>query len=99
MWNGTKVKPVGMCALPIVNPRNKTKYKVSFLVVKEILTLLLGLNATEKMGLLTVREENFVSVVENLENDLVIKYADVLMSALASCLERFIYRSIQPLNQ
>lgn len=84
MWNGTKVKPVGMCALPIVNPRNNTKYKVSFLVVKEILTLLLGLNATEKMGLLTVHKENFVSIVENLENDLVImiKYADVFDESL-----------------
>ena len=34
MWNGIKVKPVGMCALPVVNPQNNTKYKVRFLVVK-----------------------------------------------------------------
>ncbi|PFX33304.1 Retrovirus-related Pol polyprotein from transposon 17.6 [Stylophora pistillata] len=82
MWNGTKVKPVGTCALPVVNPRNNTKYKVRFVVVKKNLTLLLGLNATEKMGFLTVHKENFVSVVENLENDLVIKYADVFDEGL-----------------
>ena len=35
-------------------PRNGMKYKVRFLVVQENLTSLLGLNATEKMGLLTV---------------------------------------------
>ncbi|KAL9967931.1 hypothetical protein ACROYT_G026243 [Oculina patagonica] len=82
MWNGTRVKPMGTCALLVVNPRNSTKYKVRFLVVKENLTPLLGLNATEKMGLLTVHKENFVSVVENLEDDLVVKYADVFDNGL-----------------
>ena len=55
-------KPVGTCALSVVNPQNN-KYKVRFLVIKEILIPLLGLNATKKMGLL----KNFVSVVKNLE--------------------------------
>ena len=64
------------------------KYEVRFLVVKENLTPHLGLNTTEKMGLLTVHKENFVSVVENLEDDLIIKYPNVL----ASFLERFIYK-------
>jgi len=77
MWNGTKVKPVGTCAL-----RTNTRYKVRFLVVKENLTPLLSLNTTEKMGLLTVRKENFVSVVENLENDLSNKYPDVYDNGL-----------------
>ena len=40
------------------------KYKMRFLIVQENLTPLLGLNATEKMGLLTVHKENFISVVE-----------------------------------
>ena len=61
---GTKVKPVGTCALPVVNPRNNMKYKVRFSVVKVSLT------PSKKMGLLTVHNENFVDVVENLENDL-----------------------------
>ena len=82
MWNGTKVKPIGTCALPVINPRNSTKYKVRFLVVKESLTPLLGLNATEKMGLLTVHKESIVSVVENLENDLANKYPDVFDNGL-----------------
>ena len=76
------VKPVGTCALPVVNPRNDTKYKVRFLVVKESLTPLLGLDATEKIGLLTVHKENFFSVVENLENDLANKYPDVFDNGL-----------------
>ena len=43
MWNGTKVTPVGSCALPVVNPKTNEKYKVRFPVVKEDLTPLLGL--------------------------------------------------------
>ena len=82
MWNDTKVKPVGTCALPVINPRNNTKYKVRYLVVKESLTPLLGLNATEKMSLLAVHKENFVSVVENLENDLANNYPDVFDNGL-----------------
>ena len=74
MWNGTEVKHVGTCA-------QSTK---RFLVVKESLTLLLGLNATEKIGLLTVHKENFVSVVENLENDLLTNTEMYLIVALAS---------------
>ena len=35
MWNGTKVKPVGTCALLVVNPRNNEKFKVRFVVVKK----------------------------------------------------------------
>ena len=68
--------------MPVVNPRNNKKYQVRFLIVKESLTPLLGLNATEKMGLLTVHKENFVSVVENLENDLANNYPNVFDNSL-----------------
>ena len=58
------------------------KYKVRVLVIQANLTPLLGLNATEKIGLLTVHKENFISVVENLEDDLATKYADVFDKGL-----------------
>lgn len=70
-------------------------YKVRFLIVKENLTPVLSLNATEKMGLLTVHEENFVSVLENLKDDLIIKYADVFK---ASFQKGFIYTWIRLVN-
>ena len=57
MWNGTKLTLVGSSALPVVNAKTNEKYKVRFLVVKEDLTPLLGLNATEKMKVLTVHKE------------------------------------------
>ena len=34
MWNGTKAKPVGTCALRVVNPRNNEKFKVRFLLMR-----------------------------------------------------------------
>ena len=50
MWNGTYVKPIGTCALPVENTQNSKKYKVRFLVVEEGLTPLLGFHAMEKTG-------------------------------------------------
>ena len=50
MWNGTKVKPVGTCATPVMNPKNIEKFRVGFLVVKEDLTPLLGLTTALLCG-------------------------------------------------
>ena len=36
MWNGSKVKPVGTCTLPVGNLRNNTKYKVRLLLSKRV---------------------------------------------------------------
>ena len=84
MWNGTKVKPVGTCALKVVNPRNNEKFKVRFFIVNENLTPLLGVNATEKIKLLTIHKENFVNVVEDVNSDLVDKYPDVFDKGLGT---------------
>ena len=96
MWNGTKVTPVGSCALPVVNPKTNEKYKVRFLVVKEDLTPLLGLNSTQKMKLLTVHKENFINVVENANDDLTANYADVFNKGLKEHFqEKFTYKLTQ----
>ena len=65
-------------------PKTNEKYKVRFLVVKEDLTPLLGLNATQKMKLLTVHKENFINVVENANDDLTANYADVFNKGLGT---------------
>ena len=83
-WNGTKVKPVGTCALKVVHPMNNEKFKVRFFIVNESLTPLLGLNATEKMKLLTIHKENFVNVVEDVNSDLIDKYPDVFDKSLGT---------------
>lgn len=71
------VTPVGSCALLVVNPKNQKKYRVKFMVVNEDLTPLLGLNATEKMKLLTIHKENFLNVVKQAKADVTVKYTDV----------------------
>ena len=78
------MKPVGTCALKVVNSRNNKKFKVRFLVVNESPTPLLGFNATEKMKLLTNHKENFVNVVENVNSDLIDKYSDVFDKSLGT---------------
>ena len=84
MCNGTKVKPFRSCALPVVNPRNNNK------IQSEILGCQGEFNSTptEKMGLLTMHKENFVSIVENLENDLSNKYPDVFDNGLGKLPEK-----------
>ena len=44
------------------NPRNRKKYSVEFIVVKENLTPLLGSKVIQQMGLIKVHEENFEKV-------------------------------------
>ena len=84
MWHGSKMKSVGTCALKVVNPRNNEKFKVRFLVVNERLTPLLGLNATEKMKLLTIRKENVGNVVEDMNSGLIVKYPHVFNKSLGT---------------
>ena len=84
MWNGTKVKPLGSCTLPVINPKNDGKYQVKFLVVEENWTPLLGLNAVEEMILLTVHSENFVNFVKKSDDDPLIKYPGVFYGRLGT---------------
>ena len=48
------------------------------------MTPLLGLNATQKMKLLTIHKENFINVVENANDDLKANYAAVFNKGLGT---------------
>ena len=48
------------------------------------MTPLFGLNATQKMKLLTVHKKNFITVVESANADLTVKYADVFDKVLGT---------------
>ena len=62
----------------VVETKNSEKFKVRFFVVEEdLVTLLLGLNTTKKMKLLTVHNENFANVVDKSNNHLLLSYSDV----------------------
>ena len=57
-WTGNLIRPTGQCRLVVQNPKNNKKYRVPFIVVQEQLTPILGLKATEAMGLVSINENN-----------------------------------------
>ena len=56
----------GICKLKVVNPKKQTEYTVTFVVVKGDYVPLLGANAAQKIGLLTVNYANIFN--ENVDN-------------------------------
>ena len=62
MWNKTELKPEGTCCVTLHNSKNRRKYSIEFIVVKENLTPLLGAKVIRQMGLIKVHEENFEKV-------------------------------------
>ena len=59
MWNKTELKPRGTARV-IKNPKNKRKFSVEFVIVRENLTPLLGAKAAQQMRLISINNENFV---------------------------------------
>ena len=62
MWNKTEVKPLGTTRMVIQNPKNKKKFSVEFVIVRDDLTPLIGARAAQHMKLITVHQENFTPV-------------------------------------
>ena len=57
-WTGNRITPVGSARIVIENPSNSKKYRLTFIIVKEDLTPILGLRASEAMNLLTINNNN-----------------------------------------
>lgn len=65
MWSKTKLKPEGICGMTMYKPKNRQKYSVEFIVVKENLTPLPGAKVIQQMELyIEVHEEKFERVVQ-----------------------------------
>lgn len=63
MWNKTNLKPLGECTLNVTNPRTGTDSEVTFIVVPNGLTNLLGLTTIQELKFVTVNEDRFISQV------------------------------------
>ena len=59
MWNNTKESPLGECNLSLKNAKNGKSYKITFIVVADDRKPILGKCISEKMGLITLKYENF----------------------------------------
>lgn len=57
-WTGDMIRPWGQCRLVQQNPKNNQKYRVPFVIVRERLTPILGLRATEAMGLVSINTDS-----------------------------------------
>ena len=76
MYNGSTVKATGHCKVKMINPKNKKKYLVNFMVVDDskCVTPILGNVASQQMELIKVLNENISSVhpethgMGNMEN-------------------------------
>ena len=62
MYNKTKEKPIGKKRVQVVNPRNRRKYSVEFVVVKGKGQPLLGLQASEQIKLIPVVRQNIMTI-------------------------------------
>ena len=91
MWNGTKVKPAGTCRINIRNSKTGKKYSVEFVIVNEDFTPLVGLQAIEKMNLLSIHRDNF-KVVNNVrltsKDDVIAKCPDLFDDKLGNLFRR-----------
>lgn len=67
------------CTRTVCNPTNGLSHTIDFVVFKESLTPLLGLEASLMMGLVEVKEKNFERVHSVKVED---KYCDVMEGAL-----------------
>ncbi|XP_052718583.1 uncharacterized protein K02A2.6-like [Crassostrea angulata] len=65
MWNKTNMKPLGEADLTFVNPRTNEKHQLRFIVVPNHYTCLLGLEAVQKLKLITINNEKFISSVSS----------------------------------
>jgi len=84
MWNETKKQPCGESRIRMTNPANGKKYAVKFTVIDEDLVPILGSTACQRMGLLTVNQQNIARVMAVQEEDVMTEYSDVFNDDVGS---------------
>ena len=82
VWNEQEVQPLGKCRTTLRNMKNRKKYNVEFVVVKEELTPILSKRACEQMGLITINYENIKAVKVNAPDALLEEYSEVFGDGL-----------------
>ena len=71
-WKNEDCKPLGETRVVIRNPKNKKNYNINYIICHNDFTPILGLRASEQMGLISVEAENFErvrSVSEVIHNE------------------------------
>ena len=88
MWNGTVQDPLGECDQMVHNPRTNQNHSISFIVVAENLTPILGLKTSLQLGFVTVNDKSFRRVncvtASKSSSDLIQEFPDVFDEKLGS---------------
>ena len=66
-YTKTNLKVLGVAKVSLRNPNNKKKYCAEFAIIEEDYTPLLGSSMAQKMGLITVQQENILQVKESYQ--------------------------------
>ena len=64
MWNDTKQKPLGETRIEVFNPKTKTSHFITFVVVTNNLSCLLGLPTIKDMNFVTFNTEKYIGKIE-----------------------------------
>ena len=60
MWDNSEYKPLGKARLRLINPKNDKGYSVPFIIFDDKhSTPILGITASQEMGLVKIQQENF----------------------------------------
>ncbi|XP_062621337.1 uncharacterized protein K02A2.6-like [Saccostrea cucullata] len=70
VYDSAPLKTLGEVDLPVTNPKTKEVMNMTFAVVSNKLQSLLGLHGIQKMNLITVNEEKFISKVDTSASEL-----------------------------
>ena len=87
MWNNSCMTAVGRSIVKLRNPVTQKKYKVSFVIVNENLTPLIGRKAAEQMGLITINYEfSQAHAVTSTHANFLGEYPDVFNASVTGTL-------------
>ena len=59
-YDGSEIKPIGKVRLQVINPKNRKKYSIEFMVVREGCKSIMGARASQQMQLLVVNTKNIL---------------------------------------
>ena len=65
MWNKTKLEPIGEVDLETLNPRTGTTHWITYTVVPNSLSCLLGMETLKALGFITLNEGKFIAKVDS----------------------------------
>lgn len=65
MWNGSKMLPLGIAELEVINEKNYTRHMVEFTVVRNNYECLLGLNTVKNLNFVTINDGQFIANVSS----------------------------------